>query len=145
MAKQPKTVWNRTSRDINELKRTARIGDVYYGTVSVATNLAPYEDPTLWTAFTVTHYDPFFRTPMNGSMGIDTFVERHGPVSTEPPAGLRGVGEEPPQVAGPLPKGKEYDRDLTADAYGGLEDLRNSRRRDERRPKPAAAKRGWSW
>lgn len=85
--------------------RQAKIGKPYYIVYNIATNLARYEDPQLYSEFVFTSRLPFTGNACTeyGS-SAETICRQNGPIYEEPPAGIRNIGDLPPQVAGPLPK-----------------------------------------
>lgn len=133
-------IWKRTDRDLNNFVRSLHPGKTVYTIVDVATNLAPYEDPQLYSAYTFER-----RSRITGEwMTAGRTTARHllfayGPVHEEPPTGMRNLAGPGPQVAGPLPAGEEFDRRLDADEVEHMEKLAREAR--DARPKRKAS---WS-
>ncbi|MPY47128.1 hypothetical protein [Streptomyces acidicola] len=107
----------------NEAKKFARqvqLGKSYYIVHTMATNLAPYEDPYLYSEVKFTR-----RLPLTGNIATDggtsaiRMCQVYGPVYEERPAGLRKLAGPAPQVAGPL--GADYEGVLDEPELRGLE------------------------
>jgi hypothetical protein len=141
-----KTVWQ-GSRDAKELARLAKIGDRFYTIDDVAKNIAPYEDDQLYSEYIVKYMHPLLGGPMIcGSLSVERLVLAFGPVHTVKPDRIRGVHEAPPQVAGPLPKGKEHDRDVYTDAYAKeIAAAKKAAEKARKREKVGAGKKASSW
>lgn len=119
------------------LLRAARKGTTFYGTSEVARRVAPYEDKVLAERFKVTHMNGVLGVPMVGARSLESILWEFGPLSDSKPAGVRGVWEPAPQVAGPL--GVNTKRQLNKT------ELRNLAKetRDAKAEQKKAKRRGW--
>lgn len=119
MAKQ---TFFRTERDLKTLTKLLKIGDQVYSSVNIQTSMSPWEDPQLYSVYTVTGWSWIDRqwAVDHSSWTIATLVHSGG-VHTKPPAGMRNIATPGPQVAGPLPAGREFDRDLNEAELAYLE------------------------
>lgn len=99
------TVYDRTRSGAKKAAKDARKGMKLYVIKKVSDRVAPYEDPYLYSEYTVTHRQAFTGAWMiSGSLSVEGLVLRDGPVYTSRPAGLRGIHEPAPQVTGPDPQ-----------------------------------------
>ncbi|MEU8977631.1 hypothetical protein [Streptomyces sp. NPDC048309] len=88
--------------------RELKLGKSYYVVMNIATSLAPYEDPQLYSEYVFTGHLPFTGNPCtDGGFSAVTLCQNFGPVYEEPPARMRNIADAPPQVAGPVPEGYE--------------------------------------
>ncbi|WP_406401609.1 hypothetical protein OH805_21225 [Streptomyces sp. NBC_00879] len=116
-----KSTYERTVRDAKRAGCELKKGDRFFIVMSVDTTVAPYEDDRLYSEYTVTGDHPLLGGAMVGGQSVEGICLRFGPLHTEQPSGLRNVATPGPQVAGPLPKGKEFDRKLTEREIADLE------------------------
>ncbi|MFJ5547020.1 hypothetical protein [Streptomyces sp. NPDC093225] len=117
-------IWHRTKADFKDLDHWMAKGRTVYTVLQMATNLAPYEDDEAYTDHTCTGRHVLLGNWMfGGTVSIERLLFEYGPVHQAPPAGLRFLGAPVPQVGGPLPKGKEHGRKLTAKEIAYLEAL----------------------
>lgn len=101
MAKQ---TFFETERDLKTLTKLLKIGDKVYSAVDIQTSMSPWEDPQLYSVYTVTGWSWIDRQWVvdHSSWTIAALVHSGG-VHTKPPAGMRNIATPGPQVAGPLP------------------------------------------
>ncbi|MFE7427815.1 hypothetical protein [Streptomyces sp. NPDC057545] len=110
MAKQ---TFFRTEQDLKKLVKMLREGDKLYAVQDIETSMSPWEDSQLYTEHTVTRWSWVARDwTIDGSSWTVATLVHQGGVYTEPPAGMRAMSTPGPQVAGPLPAGQEFGRDL---------------------------------
>jgi hypothetical protein len=111
-------VWEPTKA--KNFARELQLNKPYYVVLKTAQNLAPYEDPELYSAYVFTKHLPFTGTPCTASgYSAVTLCQNFGPVYEQPPAGMRNVATPGPQVAGPVPEG--YEAYLDEAEIRGLE------------------------
>jgi hypothetical protein len=113
--------YERTERDAKKAGRELKKGDRFFIVMSVATNLAPYENDQLYSEYTVTGDHPLIGGAMVGGQSVEGICLRSGPIYMDRPDGIRNIATPGPQVAGPLPKGKEFGRKLTEREIADLE------------------------
>ncbi|MGW7469546.1 hypothetical protein ACWGJT_33985 [Streptomyces xantholiticus] len=113
--------YKRSVRDAKKAGRELKAGDRFYTIAQVATNLAPWEDDQLYSEHIVTGDHPLLGGAMVGGQSVEGICLRSGPIYMDPPSGIRNVATPGPQVAGPLPKGKEFGRKLTEREIADLE------------------------
>lgn len=129
--------YERTERDAKKAGRELRKGDRFYVVMSVATNIAPYEDDRLYSEHIVTGDHPLLGGAMVGGQSVEGICLRSGPIYMDRPDGIRNVATPGPQVEGPL-KGKKFGRKLTD------RELRDLERQVERADHASGrGKRGW--
>ncbi|MDX2733569.1 hypothetical protein [Streptomyces sp. PA03-2a] len=142
MGKQIKFV---TERDLKTLRKMLKIGDKVYGLVGINTRMSPWEDPELYVERTVTGRDW-----ITGDWEVDRILTlagmiHEGPVYTQPPAGKRNLATPGPQVAGPLPAGREFDRGLDENELAYLEGrVGAANKRDKKVGRGHSRKSSWS-
>ncbi|MFI6653833.1 hypothetical protein ACIBI8_40460 [Streptomyces sp. NPDC050529] len=119
MGKQIKFV---TEKDLKVLNRQLKIGSKVYGTVDIETRMSPWEDARLYVERTVTGRCWVSQQWQvdNSTMTVADMVHTGG-AYTQPPAGLRNLDGPGPQVAGPLPAGREFDRGLNESELATLQ------------------------
>ncbi|MFJ9740839.1 hypothetical protein [Streptomyces sp. NPDC101166] len=106
--------------DSKRFARQLQLGKPYYAVMKVARNIAPYEDPYLYTEVVFTRRLPITGTPCtDGDYSAETWCRLYGPVTDTRPRNVRNVADRAPQVAGPLPKG--YEAVLDEAELRGLE------------------------
>lgn len=130
-------IYKKTRGDARRLNREAKKGDVYYGTENTSRRFTSYEDAQLANRWEVTGDHQLLGGPMCGSMSLEAVLDRYGPLSTEPPAGLRGTYEPSPQVAGPFDD--QPNRRLDRSEIRALEKLAKEARDEQ----AEVAKRSW--
>ncbi|WP_457493402.1 hypothetical protein [Streptomyces sp. P5_D11] len=141
MAKQIKFV---TERDLKTLRKMLRIGDTVYAAVRINTRMSPWEDPQLYVERTITGRDW-----ITGDWEVDRILTlagmiHEGPVYTQPPAGMRNLATPGPQVAGPFPAGREFDRDLDENELAYLEGrVGAANKRDKKVGRGLSGKSSW--
>ncbi|MFB6955359.1 hypothetical protein ACFCXP_37580 [Streptomyces niveus] len=131
------TVYERSVKGSKKASKELKKGDVVYVVLSIDQSRAPYEDAHLYSAYRITGDHPLLGGAMIGGHSVASLVLNHGPLYTEPPAGLRNVADAGRQVGGPLPKGEEFDRPLSD---GEIRDLQ--RRVDKHDEETRGARRG---
>ncbi|MGW1845750.1 hypothetical protein [Streptomyces sp. NPDC001966] len=131
MAKQ---TFYRTERDLKALNKMLQVGDYVYAVTEIETRMSPWEDSKLYTSYKVTGRSWIDQQWIvdNSSWTVATLVHQGG-VYTEPPAGLRNIAEPGRQVAGPLPAGQEFGRDLDYAELARLEGRVAADRRQHRK------------
>jgi len=110
MAKQ---TFFQTERDLKTLTKMLQVGDRVYSVHDIATHMSPWEDRQLYSTHVITGWSRIARQwVVDGSSWTVATLVHQGGVYTEPPAHLRNRATPGPQVAGPLPAGQEFGRDL---------------------------------
>lgn len=94
--------WEPSKKGARELERHIRKGTVVYTLSDISSRLAPYEDPHLYNAHEFTRRSPVTGKWMTGHITAQTLLAQEGTVYEKPPAGIRGMHQPAPQVAGPL-------------------------------------------
>ncbi|MFJ7497850.1 hypothetical protein ACIQZB_43560 [Streptomyces sp. NPDC097727] len=131
MAKQ---TFFRTERDLKTLNRMLKVGDKVYAVNDIETSMSPWEDQQLYSVYTVTGRSWIDQQwIVNGSSWTVATLVHQGGVYTEPPAGMRNMAAPGPQVAGPLPAGQEFGRDLDEAELARLEGRVAADRRQHRK------------
>ncbi|MFD8851877.1 hypothetical protein [Streptomyces sp. NPDC059604] len=103
----------RTERDLKTLTKLLKVGDVVYSVADIETRMSPWEDKQLYSTHRITGWSGLTRQwIVDGSSWTVATLLHQGGVYTEPPAGMRAMSTPGPQVAGPLPAGQEFGRDL---------------------------------
>lgn len=97
--------WQPGKRGAKDLNRWLSKGKTVYTLRSVARNIAPYEDPQLYSAHTFDRRSMVTGEWMTGHLSASGLLAQEGTVYEKPPAGVRNIAAPAPQVAGPLPKG----------------------------------------
>ncbi|UPZ27669.1 hypothetical protein MUK60_07455 [Streptomyces sp. LRE541] len=115
----PGKTWEPTRRGARDLEQHIRKGTVVYTVADIATDLAPYEDPQLYTTHEFTHRSPITNKWMTGHLTAQALLAQAGTVYERPPARMRGMHEPAPQVAGPL--GNDYLAYLDEPELRGLD------------------------
>ncbi|WP_262062630.1 hypothetical protein [Streptomyces sp. STR69] len=128
-------VWQPT--EAKKFAKWARKGVTVYVVYNMATNLAPYEDDQLFSAYTANWQSPITGSVMFGHLSANALCQNFGPVYEEPPTGMRNIATPPPQVDGPLPEG--YEAVLDEAEIRGLD----KRVRDGSDPKKRRPLGGW--
>lgn len=104
-----------------QFARQLQLGKTYYVVFKQATNLAPYEDPALYSEYVFTARLPFTNNPCtDDGFSAVTLCQNFGPVYDAPPRNMRNLADPPPQVAGPLGHG-EYRGVLDEAEIRGLD------------------------
>ncbi|MET9445020.1 hypothetical protein [Streptomyces sp. NPDC006610] len=125
--------WEPTKKGARDLNNWLSSGKTVYTLRKIARNVAPYEDPYLYSAHTFDWRSPITGHWMTGHLSAAGLLAQEGTVYEQPPAGVRNIADPAPQVAGPLPAG--YVGHLDEAEIRGLE----KRVRDSSDPK----KRRW--
>ncbi|MGC4984298.1 hypothetical protein ACLQ18_27265 [Streptomyces sp. DT193] len=111
-------VWEPTKA--KKFARELEFGKSYYVIANIATNLAPYEDPQMYSEYVFTERLSFTGNPCTeGGMSAVTLCQNFGPVYEDQPRSMRRLGSPGPQVAGPVPEG--YEAYLDEAEIRGLE------------------------
>ncbi|WP_369167802.1 hypothetical protein AB5J49_08010 [Streptomyces sp. R28] len=100
--------------------REVELGRPYYVVMKVAQNIAPYEDPELYSEYVFDYRRPFTNTPASGSMDAVQLCQNYGPVYDAPPRGVRNIADPAPQVGAPLGS-NDYRGPLDESEIRGLE------------------------
>ncbi|MEU4154770.1 hypothetical protein [Streptomyces antimycoticus] len=105
--------------DEKRFARDIQLGKSYYIVYKIAQNLAPYEDPELYSEIRFTGRLPFTNTPCT-EYGSDaaTILRGYGPIYDTPPRGMRNIADLAASVGAPL--GDNYEGVLDAAEIRGL-------------------------
>lgn len=128
--------------DAKAFARWAKKGVTVYTRMEMATNLAPYEDPYLYSAHTADDVSPITGNVLFGHMSAKALCTNFGPVYAEPPAGIRNVATPPPQVAGPVDAHTIHELDEAE--IRGLEKRAIDAERQRQEHEKQQAKKRWS-
>lgn len=102
--------------------RDIKLNTPYYFVYKIARNMAPWEDPELYSEIRFTKRLPFTGTPCTESGGAaDHILRCYGPVYDAPPRGMRNIADAAASVGAPL--GDNYQGILDDAEIRGLEKL----------------------
>jgi hypothetical protein len=113
----PRT-WKNNRRDIADLKRRLRKGDVVYTVRTISRHVASYEDSHLYAAHEFTWSSPVTGSLMTGHLSIEGLLAQEGEIHEQPPRGMRNIADPAPQVGAPL--GRDYEAYLDDSEIRGL-------------------------
>ncbi|MFJ7963156.1 hypothetical protein [Streptomyces sp. NPDC096324] len=113
----PRT-WKNNRRDIADLKRRLRKGDVVYTVRKISPHVAPYDDSRLYAAHEFTWSSPVTGNLMTGHLSIEGLLAQEGEIHEQPPRGMRNIADPSPQVGAPL--GRDYSAELDDAELRGL-------------------------
>lgn len=112
----------RSKKEIQELGRTLKPGDVFYTVSDVSGRVAPYEDSQLANRYVVTHDHPLLGGAMVGSRSVESLAQEGGaylePPTTRDGRRIRGTHEEPRQYG---PPDTDANRSGNDNKYGASE------------------------
>jgi len=99
--------------DERRFTREIKLNKPYYIVYKIAQNLAPWEDPKLYSEVVFTGRLPLTATPCTeGGYSAATLLRLYGPVYDTPPAKMRNIADVAPSVGAPL--GNNYEGILDA-------------------------------
>jgi hypothetical protein len=127
-------IWKNNRRDIADLKRCLRVGDVVYTVRKISGHVAPYEDSKLYAAHEFTHHSGITGNLMTGHLSIAGLLAQENEIHEQPPRGMRNIADPARQVGAPLGNGHEAILDEAE--IRGMEKLaaQTSNPRNRRRP-----------
>jgi hypothetical protein len=111
-------IWKNNRRDIADLKRRLRKGDVVYTVRNTSGHVAPYEDAKLYVEHQFTWTSPVTGSLMTGHLSIEGLLAQEGAIHEQPPRGVRNMADPAPQVGAPL--GRDYTAYLDDSEIRGL-------------------------
>jgi hypothetical protein len=89
--------------DAKRFCRELKLGQPYYYVQSMATNIAPYEDPKTYSKVVFTDRLPLTGNPCTEyGASAHTLCQNFGPMYDTPPRGMRNIADPAPQVGAPL-------------------------------------------
>ncbi|MFB7244621.1 hypothetical protein ACFCYX_19435 [Streptomyces populi] len=111
-------IWKNNRRDIADLKRRLREGDVVYTVRKVSGHVAPYEDARLCVEHEFTWTNRVTGSLMTGHLSIEGLLAQENEIHEQPPRGVRNIADPAPQVGAPL--GSNYEGRLDEPELRGL-------------------------